>query len=83
MIAELTLEGALLAATAALATTIVFLFKRIDREIERCDKDRKSLWERVLYLERVACPAPNCPLGKPKPFVVGEDSDQGVKGELH
>lgn len=57
----LTLEGALLGAVSALAASVVFLFKRIDREIDRCDKDRRQLWERVIVLENISCHVPDCP----------------------
>lgn len=65
----MTLEGALFASTGALATAVVFLFKRIDRVNERheqalkeCNEDRKTLWERVARLEAISCTVDRCRL---------------------
>lgn len=78
-----TLEGALLAAVGALATSTMFLFKRVDREIDRCDRDRRQLWERIVALEQLTCTQPNCParmmirsMGPVVPGVPGNHTQQ-------
>jgi hypothetical protein len=55
-------EGALLAATGALSACVMFLFKRIDRqnqryekELEKCHSDREMLMERIIKLESRRC----------------------------
>jgi len=77
MLSEImTLEGALLGATTALATTVIFLYKRIDRGLERCEKDRQLLWERVSHLENNNCSIVGCRLRIPGSNLPPSNSNQ-------
>lgn len=55
----------LLAAVSALATVVVVLWRRSEREFEECRKDRAALWQALARHS-----AFNCPMSPRPPLVV-------------
>lgn len=50
----------LLAAIGALTTGLLALWRRTERGLDMCEKDRRALWDHIIQIQQFACSTEKC-----------------------